>query len=201
MPKGTDPKKVMDAARLFARTEFRDHEYLLVLHEPSTDPKPNAPQHPHVHIVVRSKAHDGRQLRTFKSDLARWRDTFAEQLREVGVPANATRKIERGRADKRSKSKSLQERLGLPPRASETPTAPGPASEAMSHARRDYEQVIDLLSASPEPADQLFVRALKQFVENAFQSSSQHTRPDQGSRPTQPHDAAFPRRNVDERTR
>ena len=88
MPAGTNPTNLMEAARRFARVEFREHQYVLVLHEPATDTRKRGkdgkeppPEHPHVHFVVRSLGDDGRQLRTFKSDLRRWRETFAEQLR------------------------------------------------------------------------------------------------------------------------
>ncbi|MGY0193911.1 hypothetical protein ACWA7J_02430 [Leptothrix sp. BB-4] len=51
---------------------------------------------PHVHLSVRAESRRGRRLIPRKVDLARWRETFAEKLRELGIEAEASRRFVRG---------------------------------------------------------------------------------------------------------
>lgn len=90
MPRGTDPLAVQRAAREFARVELAGHKYVMVLHDHQANP--------HVHISVRAEGRDGRRLNPRKTDLHRWRETFAEKLRELGIDAEATRQATRGAA-------------------------------------------------------------------------------------------------------
>jgi hypothetical protein len=90
MPRGTDPMAVQWAAREFARTELADHKYVMVLHDHQANP--------HVHISVRAESQYGKRLNPRKADLQRWREIFAEKLRERGVEAEATRQATRGQA-------------------------------------------------------------------------------------------------------
>ena len=48
MPSGTDPLIVQRAAREFAKTEFADHRYVMVLHEHQANP--------HVHLSVKAES-------------------------------------------------------------------------------------------------------------------------------------------------
>jgi len=89
MPHGIDPLIVQKAAREFAREELAGHKYLMVLHDHQANP--------HVHISVRAESKRGTRLNPRKSDLHRWRETFAERLRGYGVEAEATRQATRGR--------------------------------------------------------------------------------------------------------
>ncbi len=89
MPRGTDPLTVQRAAREFAKIELADHKYVMVLHDHQANP--------HVHISVRAESKHGKRLNPRKADLHRWRETFAEKLRERGVEAEATRQATRGR--------------------------------------------------------------------------------------------------------
>ncbi len=88
MPRGTDPASVQWAAREFAKAELADHKYVMVLHDHQANP--------HVHISVRAESKHGRRLNPRKTDLHRWRETFAAKLRERGVEAEATRQPTRG---------------------------------------------------------------------------------------------------------
>ncbi|MDR8105056.1 relaxase/mobilization nuclease domain-containing protein [Burkholderia cenocepacia] len=89
MPPGTNRQAVRDAARDFAALEFGDgRAYVFAAH----DDEP----HPHVHLSVQVRGPDGRRLNPRKQDLRRWRERFAEQLREHGVDANATLRRTRG---------------------------------------------------------------------------------------------------------
>jgi hypothetical protein len=89
MPRGSaDASIVQRAAREFARAELDGHKYVMVLHDHQANP--------HVHISVRAESKDGRRLNPRKADLQRWRETFAEKLRELGIDAEATRQATRG---------------------------------------------------------------------------------------------------------
>jgi hypothetical protein len=88
MPRGTDPMIVQRAAREFAKIEFADHRYVMVLHEHQANL--------HVHLSVKAESRHGQRLNPRKADLHRWRETFAERLRELGVDAEATRQATRG---------------------------------------------------------------------------------------------------------
>jgi hypothetical protein len=50
-----------------------------------------------VHISVRAESRHGKRLNPRKADLHRWRETFAEKLRDQGIEAEATRQATRGR--------------------------------------------------------------------------------------------------------
>jgi hypothetical protein len=89
MPRGTDPLTVQRAAREFAQIELADHKYVMVLHDHQANP--------HVHISVRAESKHGKRLNPRKAELHRWRETFAEKLREQGIEAEATRQATRGR--------------------------------------------------------------------------------------------------------
>ena len=89
MPPGTNRQAVRDAARDFAALEFGDgRAYVFAAHDDEA--------HPHVHLSVQVRGPDGRRLNPRKQDVRRWRERFAEQLREHGVDANATLRRTRG---------------------------------------------------------------------------------------------------------
>jgi len=91
MPQGTQPEKLLRAARLFARTNFgQRHRYAMTLHVDQA--------HPHVHLVVKSEEEyePTRRLCIYKATLRQWREQFAALLREEGVTANATARQVRG---------------------------------------------------------------------------------------------------------
>ncbi|AUZ86125.1 MULTISPECIES: relaxase/mobilization nuclease domain-containing protein [Methylophaga] len=96
MPAGTDPEKVRDAARNFAKKAFSEnHEYLFALH---TDQP-----HPHVHLAVKMLGFNNKKLDPKKNDIQAWREGFAEELRTLGVAALATRRQARGVVKKATK--------------------------------------------------------------------------------------------------
>lgn len=100
MPPGTDRDSVTHAARAFARTEFSDnHAYVFTAHEDE--------RHPHVHLCIKALGLDGTRLNPRKADLQRWREQFAEALRERGIAANATPRTARA-AVRRPEKQSVQ---------------------------------------------------------------------------------------------
>src|ERR1019366_10044142 len=90
MPRGIDPLAVQQATRAFAKVELADHKYVMVLHDHQANP--------HVHLSVRAESMHGKRLNPRKADLHRWRETFAERLREWGIDAEATRQATRGQS-------------------------------------------------------------------------------------------------------
>ena len=88
MPTGTSASAVHQAARAFAKAEFSNHRYAMVLHTHQANP--------HVHLSVRAEGRDGQRLNPRKADLYRWRESFAQQLRELGIEAEASPQITRG---------------------------------------------------------------------------------------------------------
>ena len=88
MPAGTSASAVQEAARAFARTQFANHRYVMVLHTHQANP--------HVHLSLRAEGKDGQRLNPRKADLRRWREAFAEKLRELGIEAEASPQITRG---------------------------------------------------------------------------------------------------------
>ena len=88
MPAGTNATLLKKAAREFAQTELAGQRYVMVLHEHQANP--------HVHLSVRAESASGKGLNPRKTDLHRWRETFAEKLRGWGIDAEATRQASRG---------------------------------------------------------------------------------------------------------
>ena len=89
MPAGTPRAEVTEAVRRFAADKFRNHQYLFATH--------NDEDHPHVHLIVKATPINGRRrLNPRKATLQKWREGFAEQLRGLGVEANATPRAARG---------------------------------------------------------------------------------------------------------
>jgi hypothetical protein len=88
MPAGTNADLLQRAVREFAQAELAGHRYVMVLHEHQANP--------HVHLSVKAETASGRRLNPRKTDLHRWRETFAEKLRGWGIEAEATRQASRG---------------------------------------------------------------------------------------------------------
>jgi len=95
MPPGTDREAVKNAAREFAKEEFKEHQYLFAAH--------NDENHPHVHLTVKATSNHGVRLNPRKADLQHWREQFAEKLRDNGIEANATPRRFRGIVKKHQK--------------------------------------------------------------------------------------------------
>jgi hypothetical protein len=157
MPRGTDPLIVLCSAREFAQAELADHKYVMVLHDHQANP--------HVHISVRAESKHGNRLNPRKTDLHRWRETFAEKLRGWGVEAEATRQASRGNArnyDPLWRVKAGQEgrRLGARPRYKVSPASMlnrADAAEAWAH-------IATALATSGDPGDRDLAQAVARFM-------------------------------------
>lgn len=97
MPAGTPPRKVLAAARHFAREKFgAQHRYVMALHTHQ--------RHPHVHLVVKAERENGDgRLHIDKAMLREWRQDFAQMMREEGIAANATPRSVRGQTKRATK--------------------------------------------------------------------------------------------------
>lgn len=95
MPAGTDEIALKRAVRDFAKEEFGNYQYVMALHTFNTDPDPEPSPNPHVHLCVKARSLDGTRLNPRKEDLQRWREGFAEALRDHGVEASAVKRVQR----------------------------------------------------------------------------------------------------------
>jgi hypothetical protein len=156
MPRGTDASSVLWAAREFAKAELADHKYVMVLHDHQANP--------HVHLSVRAESKHGRRLNPRKTDLHRWRETFAAKLRERGIEAEATRQATRvvscGYPDL-WRMKAGQEGRLLRPNA---PHRGGAATVAnRGEARHAWQQIAAALTGSDIPGDRMLAASIRRF--------------------------------------
>jgi hypothetical protein len=155
MPRGVDALTVQRAAREFAKAELADHKYGLVLHDHQANP--------HVHLSVRAESMHGKRLNPRKADLQRWRETFAEKLREWGIDAEATRQATRGPGIDylplwRIKAKE-EGREREPRKVSRKPVTPGRFGAV--HA---WQKICEALSTSSDVNDRKLAAEIARFV-------------------------------------
>ncbi|MFM2058242.1 MAG: hypothetical protein RLY71_2627 [Pseudomonadota bacterium] len=158
MPRGcADPLTVLRAAREFVQTELADHKVVMVLHDHQANP--------HVHISVRAESRHGKRLNPRKTDLHRWRETFAEKLRGWGVDAEATRQATRGVS--RSYDALWRVKAGDDGRLRSTlpPHRAGSSSMTMrAEARQAWLMLAEALAGSSNGRDRELARAIGMFV-------------------------------------
>jgi Relaxase/Mobilisation nuclease domain len=162
MPTRTDPLSVQRAARDFATREFSGFQYAMVLHTFETDPDPKPSPHPHVHLTVKAVGLDGVRLNPRKADLQRWREGFAEALREHGIEATTTSRIhrithERWTVRHLHEPSKKGERLE---RLKRTMRRHGRVQEVM----RNYEQVMRTLARSDRGEDRRLAADLVHYL-------------------------------------
>ncbi|MDN7664092.1 relaxase/mobilization nuclease domain-containing protein [Burkholderia cenocepacia] len=180
MPVGTNPERLKEAAREFAKQAFANHEYVFVLHTPETDPDPDAPPHPHIHLAVKARGKDGRRLVHGREELQEWREMFAEQLRARGIEAAATPRNVRGIVKKAMRQPVYQ--ASKANRSTVKASAIRDAARAVldnSTEARPWEQRIadrqttiragwtalaDVLDKSAEPGDAALAQQVRAFV-------------------------------------
>jgi hypothetical protein len=157
MPRGTDPLIVQRAAREFAKKEFAEHRYVMVLHDHQANP--------HVHLSVRAESKDGKRLNPRKADLQRWREIFAEKLRDWGIDAEATRQATRGevrnyeplwRTGARKK-----DRLILPSREIKSGVA---TANSRTNALVAWIKIAQALDASNQSEDRQLAREVVRYI-------------------------------------
>lgn len=161
MPENTPPEKVLQAVQKLARDNFYgSRDYLMVLHEPDTDPSKTKSEKPHVHLLVNATGHDGQRLYIRKATLQQWRAEFAENLRELGVEANATPRSVRGNTLKPpSHAVHFAQKRG----------ASTILSQKVNEAARDLNSVKEDLF----PWEVAIVERRKKLIENLTKASDQ----------------------------
>lgn len=157
MPRGTDPASVQWAAREFAKAELADHKFVMVLHDHQANP--------HVHISVRAESKHGRRLNPRKTDLHRWRETFAAKLRERGIEAEATRQATRGASRRylalwQVKARS-DGRLLMPQQAA---TKVGAKKAGRDAAQAAWRELAAALAATGREADRQLAHSIEAFA-------------------------------------
>jgi hypothetical protein len=186
-PSGTDPVRLVDAARETAREAFGGRfDYVFVLH---TDVG-----HPHIHLEVSSRGDRGVRLEPYPN-LEGWRHSFAQALREHGVDAEATPRWIRGvtrRAEHtaiRKMREAYEAGEGPPPKvllgvyqdaykaAFGGEAAPNQWEEKIierqSQVRDFFHAQIEALAKSPDPTDQALGRQVEAFVRSMPRPDSQ----------------------------
>jgi hypothetical protein len=162
MPRGTDPLLVQRAVREFAKMGFADHRYVMVLHDHHA--------YLHVHLSVRAESKHGQRLNPRKADMHRWREVFAERLREWGVDAGATRQPTRGEQRKhadlwRGKAKE-QGRLRevVTPKATAPNKSGARALDTRREAQHAWAKIAIALRDSVDLADQALSKSIQGYL-------------------------------------
>lgn len=162
MGEGTDELAIKRAVRDFAAREFEGHQYVMAMHTFETDPDPKPSKHPHVHVAVKAR-HDesGIRLNPRKGDLQRWREDFAAALREHGIEAAATNRLQRlqqQRGEKQSVRQMRESgrpltRMGKTKSAAEKAAAKEAAIAKEREVLATYRKLCDALTRSEDVED------------------------------------------------
>jgi type IV secretory pathway VirD2 relaxase len=165
MPRGTDPLSVQWAAREFAKIELADHKLVMVLHDHQASP--------HVHISVRAESKHGQRLNPRKADLHRWRETFAQQLQERGIDAEATRQATRGTSRNYDPLWRIKAREDGRLRTTQVGAKSSPRSKATrAQAAEAWMQLGRALALSGDAADRNLALSIERFVRDMPYSRS-----------------------------
>lgn len=174
MPPGTDRAAVKSAARDFAARQFGgNHPYVFAEHADEA--------HPHVHLCVKAMGDDGTRLNPRKADLQRWREEFAQSLRERGVAANATRRVARGVVRKGIQQQVYQmerrghattvmagQRRAVADELQGKQSLPNPLKQVIGQSRMRviaaYGEAARLLAASPGSEDRRLALEIVEFI-------------------------------------
>lgn len=177
-PKGSDAAAVLRAARDFAKEQFGgEHDYVMALHTPESDPSAKPSENVHFHLVVKARSHAGVRLNPRKADLHAYRQAYARHLRANGIEVIA---VKRG-ALFRMKQKGVQQSLyqikkrGATPRNALTArTQEAARIRALVNEDRAHELYVDVvaaLAASQVPGDGTLADSLRQFLPPVLQQS------------------------------
>lgn len=100
-PAAVDQEKATEAARAFFREAFADnHDYVFAAHSDTNQF--------HVHVVVQSAGHDGKQLRIRRDDLQDLRLLLAEKAHAQGIELDASPRWARGLEAERGPSRKVE---------------------------------------------------------------------------------------------
>lgn len=179
MPKDTDPPTVLAAARATARHLFGErYDYVMALH---TEEGQGKAEHPHVHLTVRAKSHDGEKLEFRREDLQYMRRAFAIELRQRGIDADATPQIARGPRVNNEHIKVHKARRAVEEHNGFAPGDPRRFQRDVDRLKSGADrghfdgEVIDLyadvvrnLRASPDPDDKKLAAEFDNYLASSF---------------------------------
>ena len=189
MPEGTDELAVRRAVRDFAAREFEGHQYVMVMHTFDTDPDPEPSKHPHLHVLVKARGDDAVRLNPRKVDLQRWREGFAEALREHGIDAAASNRLQRLQHKRGEKLAVRQIResgreLTQAGRSKASPERLQRAKTLEKHAIEAYRQLCTVLANSDEVDDRrLAIRLAERLADGREAVSVKEQLPKQRPEP------------------
>ena len=152
-PPGSDRDRLFAAARAFAAATFGpNHQYALAEHRDT--------EHPHCHLLVKLRGHDGCALDPRKRDLETWRRSFAEAARAEGLMLDASPRAVRGVA-RRGVSRAVLEARRRGKVVARQPHEPYVRAQAARHAEeRDAFRIAALrLARTAEGAASVEERA------------------------------------------
>ncbi len=172
-PPGSDRDQLFAAARSFVATTFgANHQYALAEHRDT--------KHPHCHVLVKMRGHDGKVLDPRKRDLADWREAFASAAREQGLMLDASPRAARGVGRKASSRAVVELRrqgrvLDIDRQAGAPDVRAGAAdpfqrarAERLAHERDSYRMTALRLErsakASASPEEQRRLRTMARDV-------------------------------------
>ena len=184
MPTGTDALGLHRAARAFAKDEFEGHQYAMVLHTFESDPNREPSENPHVHLCVKARGINGIRINPRKDDLRRWRERFAERLREHGVEAEATTRSERFQPIPGKRQAVYHQLTGRRVEASDvSPARKSKKAMDLSASHKDalksYSDVARVLAGSTAEADRDLAVAIVRTAERV-KDSVPHREVDRG---------------------
>lgn len=134
MPKGTPEKAMRESVAEFCKEEFSNRRYVMAFHD-DTD-------HRHVHLCVGTRdidRADEPRLSPRKADLFRWRQGFADKLRENSIDAAASER--RHRFNYRKSEHSVVRQI----------RADNPASPVFNEARMKEKAATRRMKAELKP--------------------------------------------------
>lgn len=167
MPAGTDPAALQRAVSDFARQEFHGHQYVMALHTFLNDPGKAPSPHPHVHLCVKMSDDEGRRLNPRKADLRNWREAFVQHLREHGISAAASSRLERfqpnpGMKQSRMHMEARGATLKIAAGNGQAPELVAGGSQRTAAMLQRYAELARILASSDEASDrQLAVRVVE----------------------------------------
>lgn len=155
-PSGSDPERLLEAARGFARANLAGHRYVMVLHEDTA--------HPHVHLTVRELSRTGNRLPAW-TDRCGWRRDFADRLCALGIEVDASTQATRG------ENRAYPPLWQVKARDSGSLHKPGPqprtdaaSMRARTEAMLSWAHVMRALSESELPQDRQLAEHVARFV-------------------------------------
>ena len=120
---------------------------------------------PHVHVSVWVESKVGRRLNPRKTDLHRWRETFAEKLRGWGIDAEASRQPTRGVSRNYDTIWRVKAREGRRLRKSGPPVKIGEAARASrSDALEVWQRIAAALGSSNSRSDRVLATAISRHI-------------------------------------